>query len=489
MVLSLNTRRLALFGLSLFALAGCGDGKEVKGECEQGEERALVCGLNDRGLMHQVCPEHFPWWPSPAHSHCEDPDECVDGELGVGPGDETDLVMRPTRCELGRWEPIGPAAPISISAGGHHSCAARLDGLLLCWGRNTELQLGLQGPQGDLFDRETPVYIEGDAVEDITLVSAGRYHTCAMRSLQGDYTRVLCWGRNYHGQIGNGLAEERAYTPQHVGRLAGGVVSLAAGYAHTCAALRNGTVRCWGNADAGALGEGSSEGMATTPVDVSELGDAIAVAAGNAFSCALRETGEIACWGKNSHGQLGNGESGDELYETRPVSVLGITDAVAVSAGNLHACALLESGEVVCWGRAHDGELGSEDAGSLPVAAPVRVTGLEDAVAIAAGDSFSCAVRESGEVVCWGRGVEGQLGGAPDNAESSRTPIAVQGLSDAIAIAAGYRHACALSASGELSCWGANEAGQLGVGQKGPALPPTEVIIPPNWQPIDWSLD
>src|SRR5690606_40359608 len=94
------------------------------------------------------------------------------------------------------------------------------------WGRNTELQLGLQGPQGDLFDRETPVYIEGDAVEDITLVSAGRYHTCAMRSLQGDYTRVLCWGRNYDGQIGNGLAEERAYTPQHVGRLAGGVVSL-----------------------------------------------------------------------------------------------------------------------------------------------------------------------------------------------------------------------------------------------------------------------
>lgn len=232
--------------LSLLPLAACGDDAERKGECEAGDERALVCGLNDRGLIYQVCDEHFKSWPYPRDEYCVDPDECVDGELSVGPGELSDLVVRPTQCELGRWAPIGPASPVSIAAGGHHSCAARLDGSLLCWGRNTELQLGIQGPQGDLFDRVEPVYIEGDAVADITLVSAGRHHTCAMRTLQGDYTRVLCWGRNYEGQVGNGVAEERAYRPAHVGRLPPSVISLSAGFLHTCAALQSGEVRVGG---------------------------------------------------------------------------------------------------------------------------------------------------------------------------------------------------------------------------------------------------
>src|SRR5690606_3078985 len=125
-------------------------------------------------------------------------------------------------------------------------------------------------------------------------------------------------------------------------------------------------------------------------------------------SCAVRSTGEVACWGLNEDGQLGNGASGEGIFEATPVGVVGLVDAVSVAAGNFHTCALRATGEVACWGAGRLGELGSPDA--LGAVEPLPITSLTDVVEISAGYTHTCARRASGEVACWGLNRYGQLG-------------------------------------------------------------------------------
>ena len=124
------------------------------------------------------------------------------------------------------------------------------------------------------------------------------------------------------------------------------------------------------------------------------------ITAGINHSCTINE-GRVLCWGSNMHGQLGNGESGAAAYSSIPVEAQGITDAVAVGAGWEHTCAVHATGEVSCWGDDTSGELGNgETADSVPE--PVKAVGLDDAVDVTAGHWHTCALRSTGEVSCWG---------------------------------------------------------------------------------------
>ncbi len=192
---------------------------------------------------------------------------------------------------------------------------------------------------------------------------------------------------------------------------------------------------------------------------------------------------------RNVQGQLGDG-----TYVNRalPSPVVSLSDAMQISSGSEHSCALRASGRVVCWGFNGFGQLGFGCGGvGFPCpsvgnsASPVEVrtvTGLplENVVQVASGLLHSCAVRSAGDVWCWGHGGDERLGGWDParcfsyNGIKRRCLAAVQvpGLSDAVEVAAGDSHTCARRSTGAVVCWGANFRGQIGdgstVGRQGP---------------------
>jgi len=165
------------------------------------------------------------------------------------------------------------------------------------------------------------------------------------------------------------------------------------------------------------------------------------------------------CWGLNGWGQLGNTTLVDS---TTPVVVNGITDAVQVSAGRDHSCAVLASGQIRCWGSDSEGELGDTAAG-WRVSSPVVTALITDAAQVSCGQWFTCALRRTGEVMCWGSNDDGQLG--VGDTMDRHTPAAVAMLPLVSTIAAGREsHACAGTVGGSVYCWGRNMYGELGYG-------------------------
>lgn len=238
-----------------------------------------------------------------------------------------------------------------------------------------------------------------------------------------------------------------------------GVSAIATGWTHSCLLTTDGRVRCWGNNQDGQLGDGTRATKYAPESVVGLLGSASDVAVGERHTCILTVSGGVKCWGSNQSAQLGDGTRVDRVT---PTEVLGLSGGVRmVAAGDRHTCALTTRGSVQCWGSNRYGQLG--DGTYEERAKPVQVSNLESGVvAIAAGWRHTCALMESGGVRCWGHNHEGQLG---DRTHVDKLiPVEVSGLSGATMIAAGGRHTCALLAAGTVSCWGGNERGQLGLG-------------------------
>jgi alpha-tubulin suppressor-like RCC1 family protein len=236
------------------------------------------------------------------------------------------------------------------------------------------------------------------------------------------------------------------------------VTALAVGYGHTCALTRSGAVWCWGLNDKGQLGDGSRTNR-PIPVEVRGLsGGVAAIAAGGRHTCALTREGGVKCWGENQSGQLGDGTLADHPAPVDVVGLNGIATAVAAGAG--HTCALIDSGAVQCWGWDAAGQLG--DGKTLDNKIPVNVKGLDATItAVAAGYKHTCALTEDGEMRCWGLNAAGQLGDGTTT--TSGSPVSVVGLgSPVLSLSAGDGHTCALMKNHAVKCWGDNSAGQLG---------------------------
>ena len=350
----------------------------------------------------------------------------------------------------------------AISAGVNHSCALHQDGTISCWGWNEDGQLGNKTDDDSLV----PVGVVG--VNDAIAVSAGGAHSCALH----EGGTISCWGRNGDGQLGDD-SDDSSSTPDSVVGV-NDAIAISAGWLHSCAVHLGGAVSCWGSNDSGQLGDGTGDGS-SVPVGVVGVNDAIAVSAGGAHSCALHRNGTISCWGWNLSKQLGYGLGfGTRDFSPVPNEVADITDAIAISAGEEHSCAVHRGGAVSCWGDNWYGQLGN---GAASIAfLPERVAGLTDATAISAGVNHSCALRQGGRVSCWGWGKVsmGLLGDGTD--EDSLVPVGVVDITDAIAISAGERHSCAVRRAGTVSCWGWNAFGQLGNGARRYSLRPVGVI-------------
>jgi len=218
-----------------------------------------------------------------------------------------------------------------------------------------------------------------------SLVTVGRVHACA--TLDG---RVLCWGANNYGQLGDGTDVPR--TTASVGPALMGVRQLSAGQDFTCALLMDASAVCWGRNHRGQLGSGPVSDR-RGPTRVVGLPPTRAIAAGSNFVCALLLDATVQCWGDNISARLGDGS----IVEQRPTPgpVAGLSGVRAIASGERHSCAVTGDGGVWCWGQNGNGELGDGTTVDPPRA--VRITGVSRATGVTVGRGTSFAWTVGGE--------------------------------------------------------------------------------------------
>lgn len=367
----------------------------------------------------------------------------------------------------------------SISAGRDHTCAI-VGGSAKCWGSDQYGQIG----DGSSTPTSQIRQVQG-LTANVTRIVATDGFTCAI--VGGG---VKCWGQNFNGQLGDGTKTQsdapvqatgltsgvtdvaavanttcavvssgvecwgqgsivHSSTPASVTGLTSGVAQVAVGGARSCALLTTGTVRCW------------SEFV--SPTDVSGLGGTAVSLSGTDRSgrddfCAVLSSGAVKCWGDNQYGQLGNGTYTDSAT---PVAVHGLTSgvvAVTMGVGGSHACALLTTGGLKCWGYNNNGEIGDGTRGESLV--PIQAGGLTtDVTSLSIGRDRTCAVV-AGAARCVGWNTNGSY-----NTGYFRAPTTITGAASGItAVSAGEGSACAVTTAGNAKCWGDNYAGQLGDG-------------------------
>ena len=361
---------------------------------------------------------------------------------------------------------LDSAGFIAVSAGAAHTCAAITRGTIYCFGSDHSSQLGNRARA----DQTTPVAAESNAA--FIALSAGADHTCALDS-GGE---VYCWGNNNYGQLGNGTTV--TLDVPVVLNTAQRFSAVAVGGYHSCALTGAGEAYCWGAGGQGQLGDGQAR-SSLTPVRVAGSVRFSMISGGAFHTCGLALDGRAFCWGQNNYGQLG----ADHL-ENRgaPVAVADNLTYRAISAGETHTCGVTSGGQGYCWGSSLYGELGTtftqpSGPGTLR---PSAVFGGYTFRNISAGLNFSCAIKVDGAAMCWGRGLEGQIGNGHVRSWSTPQPVSdgqiKTGPFQFSAISAGHTHACGVTTAGALYCWGRGESGQLGNNET--AFSPLAIRVP-----------
>ena len=238
--------------------------------------------------------------------------------------------------------------------------------------------------------------------------------------------------------------------------------SVAIGDGHMCTIFELGDLKCWGSNSNGQLGTGdTTDSSSPQSVDLGVGRTAMSVAAGAEHTCAILDDASMKCWGSNSNGQLGTGNTEDYIS---PELVSGTNMYSVVTAGSAHTCAILDDSTIKCWGANSEGQLGIDTTSSQNT--PTAVTGGLDVLAISAGGEHTCLITaddlsNSRTTKCWGDNTYGQLGDGTTTSSSSPSWIS---NSNHVAVSAGKDHTCAILEDGSLNCWGRNNHYQLGIG-------------------------
>jgi alpha-tubulin suppressor-like RCC1 family protein len=289
-----------------------------------------------------------------------------------------------------------------------------------------------------------------------------------------------CWGQNAAGQLGIGSTGAAQLIPERLSLRT--TMEFAAGSSHTCALADDERVRCWGRNDAGQLGTGTTAAATSPALVVGPIGSITArgLAAGLNHSCAWRADGNVACWGRNGSGAIGDGTFVDRLT---PVAVtLERTPVLSMAAGDHHTCAAATLGTIQCWGQNVDRQVNPLLATSfLPTPSSFTAWPVAN---LAAGSRFTILGRPlSDETVTgatdgWGANDASQLGNIEDFDTSTLAFVSAGPMPLPVSVAAGVSHSCALAADGTVRCWGSNQFGQLGIGSvaQGPFATPQQVL-------------
>lgn len=315
-----------------------------------------------------------------------------------------------------------PLRAVEIALSYERSCARLEGGAVRCWG------LG--------FDDEPHSWPTGvDGLAGALQIAVSSTHACARL----DGGRVRCWGNNEGGALGDGTHAPARFPTADPGLT--GVEDVAVGSDVSCA--RAGLeVFCWGDARLGAIEE-------LRPALATPLAGARQLAFAGRHGLVLFADGTVGCVGQPAEAICGTTVGG---------RVPGLSNVVEIAVGRAHACARLSSGEVACWGANDRGQLG--DGTHVRRDAPALIAGLANVVQLATADRTTCARLSNGAVSCWGANEFGQLG---DGTTVDRTmPARVPGLLGVAQIAVGGSHACARLVDGAVQCWGSNAAGELG---------------------------
>ena len=348
----------------------------------------------------------------------------------------------------------GPAA-LLVASGVDHTCALLSTGSVSCWGSNSTSQLGIAG--GDAASPSGPVAMPGGSAA--SSIAAGGYHSCAITT-----GGLVCWGLNSSGQLG--VAVGSIGNPTSVSVPGGAVAQVAAGLGHTCVRSTAGAVRCWGSDTYGQLGNGGGSAQTTPPATAISMPGALTatfVAAGSDHACAVLSNGSVACWGRNTNGQVGTGAAGGGVQSPTAITLPAGRTATRLGLGQAHSCALLDDGSVTCWGSDSSGQLGNGSATGNVTSPPTPVALSTTATDVFAGSLHTCVVLSgAGGATCWGDDTVGQLGnGAGGSANAPGASIG--GLAASLgAGSAGNGHSCVISSTGDVRCWGDDTVGQLG---------------------------
>ena len=317
--------------------------------------------------------------------------ENSNGQLGDGSRNPS---LNPSKASM----PLGRKA-IEISSGSYHTCTLLDDGSIRCWGSNEFGQLG----DGTTIERTSPVSVDfGSGVSAIS-VSSGESHTCAIMNDKS----VKCWGLNRNGQLGDGTLEDST-SPVHVSMGEADAVEVSSGSFHTCVITSGRDVMCWGENWNGQLGDGSNSDS-TTPVmaSVQSNSSAVTLDSGAFHTCLGMNDGTMYCWGFNKYGQLGNGGVSDS-NTPQPSPLSSDQLIMQIGVGLFHSCGLFDSGELACWGDNSFGQLG--DGTQISHSSPEIITLGTNATSLSVGHRHTCAILDDASLKCWGANEFGQVG-------------------------------------------------------------------------------
>lgn len=314
----------------------------------------------------------------------------------------------------------------AISSSAYHTCALLVDGGVKCWGYNDRGQLGYDhtltlGDGPNELNNLTAV----DLGLPATQIAVGEGHTCALLN-DG---HIKCWGSNMFGQLGyndttdrgNSVGSMAALAAINLGQTA---KEITAGGQFTCAVLADDSLKCWGRNHVGQLGYEDTNHRGDTVGSIEaltavQLGASVShVSAHNYHVCAVLTNHNVKCWGANSNGQLGYNDTADRGGSINDMSNLASINlgknAVTVSTGNYHSCAIFDDGTAKCWGNNNWGQLGYDDSnsrgdsvGSMASLGLVLISPVISQMAL--GEIHSCAILAAG-VKCWGHNSGGRLG-------------------------------------------------------------------------------
>ena len=348
---------------------------------------------------------------------------------------------------------------VHVSAGYQHACGLTNRGNAYCWGEGFVGQLG-DGLQAQSL---TPSKVSGG--HQFSQVVAGYQHSCGLRTDGAAY----CWGLNNWGEVGDGTAGTPRIVPVLV--LGGHQwASLMIGLIHTCGVDVNGAAFCWGNNQAGNLGDGGPSTDKNVPTAVTGGHVFTQLTGGHTHTCGIRTDGAAYCWGRQSNGRLGNGLVVPADLST-PQAVVGGHTFLSISGGREHTCAVRAPAtdrRAMCWGLNSEGRLGVGD--QLEKGSPTFVVAGHRYSGLASAGENTCGVAVGGDAFCWGTAANGRLGNADilDDASGGPylSPVAILGGHKFVSIS-GHRwvdgFSCGVTQSGAY-CWGFNGAGELGDG-------------------------